>query len=68
MVQYLEIWYSTVWYSTVQTEGSHMLVPRPNVRRMPEIMVCRILLFMWPFGHSIETGASGGWGYIYVCI
>ena len=35
---------------TTQTEGSHILVPRPNTRGIPEIMACRMLMFMWSFG------------------
>ena len=31
-------------------QGSHILVPRPNTRGIPEIMLCRILMFMWSFG------------------
>ena len=26
------------------------MVPRPNIRGIPEIMVYRILMFMWSFG------------------
>ena len=35
---------------TTETERSHILVPRPNIRRIPEIMSDRILMFMWSFG------------------
>ena len=35
---------------TTEIEGSHILVPRPNMRGIPEQLLCRILLFMWPLG------------------
>ena len=39
--QILDIW--TLW-------GSHILVPRLNIRGIPEIMFCRILVFMCSAG------------------
>ena len=31
------------------------MVSRPNVRGIPEIMVYRILMFIWPFGPLVVT-------------
>ena len=31
-------------------QGSDIPVPRPNGSEIPEIMICRILMFMWSFG------------------
>ena len=36
-----------------------MLVPRAN-RGIPEIMVCRILMFLWPFGALARDGCFVG--------
>ena len=33
-----------------KARGSDILAPRLNMMGIPEIMVCRILLFMWAFG------------------
>ena len=35
---------------TTETQGSDTLVPRNKIGGIPEIMVCRILMFMWSFG------------------
>ena len=35
---------------TTKTQGSHLLVPRPSIGGIPQIMACRILMFMWSFG------------------
>ena len=37
---------------------SHVLVPKPNRREIPEIMVGRIPMLIWPFGAPIP-GSSG---------
>ena len=37
------------------------MVPRPDIRGIPEIMVYRILMFMWPLGPLFI--ASHGIGY-----
>ena len=44
-----------VWYDIVQYEHKdpEILVRRPNVRGIPEIIVPRILVFSWPFGPLI---------------
>ena len=34
---------------TIQTQGSHILVSSPNMRGIPETMMCRILMFRWSF-------------------
>ena len=31
-------------------EDPYILVPRPNTRGTPDIMLCRILMHVWPFG------------------
>ena len=35
---------------TTYRSGSDILVPRPDIRGIPEIMVCSVLMFMWSFG------------------
>ena len=36
-----------IWYLSI---GSHILVPMLSTRGLPDIMFCRILMFMWSFG------------------
>ena len=36
------------------TKGSDFMIPTPIMRGIPEIMVCRMLMFMWSFGARIE--------------
>ena len=43
-----------------ETQGSCILVPRAKARGIPEIMVCRILLFMWSSGPRSTQGSLGG--------
>ena len=38
-----------VWYH-LNMRGSHILVPRPKIRGIPEIMLCRILMFLGSSG------------------
>ena len=40
---------------TTKTQGSHFLVPGINIRGVPDIMFCRILIFKWAFG-ALVTG------------
>ena len=43
---------------TTQTEGSHILVPRTNISGIPEIMLCRILIFMWSDGSLLQGSGN----------
>ena len=36
-----------------QTQGSHIRVPGPSIRGIPENMVGRLLMFMWAFGARV---------------
>ena len=38
-----------------QLSGFHILVERPNIRGIPEILLRRILMLMWSFGPLIYT-------------
>ena len=49
----------------LSNSGSHLLGLRPNIRRLPEIMVCRIFVFMWPFGPCVWC--CRGLSTNYVC-
>ena len=40
------------------TNGSHMLVPRPNTRGISETMFCWILVSMWSLGPCIRRPAA----------
>ena len=40
---------------TSETYRSHILVPRPNIRGIPEIKVGRILMCMWAFGALVRA-------------
>ena len=42
----------------IWTEGSDSIASRPNIRGIPNIMVCRILMLMWSFGALWTLGAS----------
>ena len=44
------------------TKGCDILVPRPRIRGIPEIMVCRILMFMWSFGPLIDADCPSFFG------
>ena len=39
-------------------QKTHILVPRPNMRGMPGIMFCKILLFMWASGALVNRAAA----------
>ena len=36
--------------SAAETQGAYILLVGPNKRGTLEIIICRILLFMWPYG------------------
>ena len=36
-------------------EGSYVLALWPKTRGIPEIMVCRIFVFIWPFGLPVQV-------------
>ena len=45
------------------TQGSHIMVPRPNTKRITESMVCGILRCRWSFGPLSLLGTVGVVGY-----
>ena len=50
MVWYIMVWYIIlVWHKRIQSQGSYILALRPNMREIPEIVICWILMFMWSF-------------------
>ena len=46
------------------TQGSDILVPRPNIRGIPEIIICWILLLMWSISPlPLDTTVGWSWGF-----
>ena len=46
---------SSAAQKTTQTEGSDILVPGPNLKEIPEIRLCGILMLMYHLSYTIYS-------------